>query len=129
MENISHCSSADQSPSVIQHSCPGSITTFAYLFVENSEQCITEHKLTCWKESCKHGGFTFCVPYCYSNSGRDKTLSFYRFPDGKSRERQLVKNIGFIRLLGKTLSQQKDTGYVQNTSLGVTYHTLIMPRH
>ena len=31
------------------------------------------------------------VPYCFSNSKKDKHLSFYSFPDGKSKGKQLLR--------------------------------------
>ena len=34
------------------------------------------------------GGFTCCVPGCFSNSVRDTGLSFYSIPNGKSKEKQ-----------------------------------------
>ena len=38
----------------------------------------------------RRGGYTCCVPYCFSNSKRVKHFSFYSFPDGKSKEKQLL---------------------------------------
>ena len=36
------------------------------------------------------GGFTCCVPGCFSNSNRDVYLSFYVIPNGKSKEKILL---------------------------------------
>ena len=33
------------------------------------------------------GGYTCCVPECFSNSKQDPNLSFYSFPDGKSEDK------------------------------------------
>ena len=37
------------------------------------------------------GGFTCCVPGCFSNSNRDVDLSFYVIPNGKSKEKILLR--------------------------------------
>ena len=37
------------------------------------------------------GGFTCCVPGCFSNSNRDVDLSFYVIPKGKSKEKILLR--------------------------------------
>ena len=37
------------------------------------------------------GGFTCCVPGCFNNNKRDKHLSFYNFPNGKSKEKQILR--------------------------------------
>ena len=37
------------------------------------------------------GGITCCVPECFSNSLRDPQLSFYVIPNGKSKEKQVLR--------------------------------------
>ena len=37
------------------------------------------------------GGFTCCVPHCFSNNKRDRHLKFYEFPSGGSKEKQLLR--------------------------------------
>ena len=39
------------------------------------------------------GGFTCCVPTCYSNSKKDKKLSFYAFPSGNCHEKKLFTHV------------------------------------
>ena len=36
------------------------------------------------------GGFTCCVPGCFSNSNKDVDLSFHVIPKGKSKEKNLL---------------------------------------
>ena len=36
------------------------------------------------KQPTARGGFTCCVPHCFSNSKKEKTLSFYRIPKDKT---------------------------------------------
>ena len=37
------------------------------------------------------GGFTCCVPRCFSNSHRNPDLSFYSIPNGKSKQKQELR--------------------------------------
>ena len=37
------------------------------------------------------GGFTCCVPGCFSNNKRNPELSFYNFPNGKNEESQELR--------------------------------------
>ena len=37
------------------------------------------------------GGFTCCVPGCFGTSNRDIDLSFYVTPNGKSKEKNLLR--------------------------------------
>ena len=51
------------------------------------------------KKKCLRGGYTCCVPGCYSNTKRDKELSFHKFPrDIATRERwkNAIKRKDFI---------------------------------
>ena len=43
------------------------------------------------RQSVAVGGFTCCVPGCFSNSKRDTNLSFYNIPNGKSKDKQLLR--------------------------------------
>ncbi len=43
------------------------------------------------KRSGGEGGFTCCIPGCFSNSKRDNHLSFYDFLNGESSEKQLSR--------------------------------------
>ena len=36
------------------------------------------------------GGYMCCIPGCFSNSKRDKHISFCAFPNGKSKEKQML---------------------------------------
>ena len=47
------------------------------------------------RRSVAVGGFTCCVPGCFSNSKRDTNLSFYNIPNGKSKDKQLLCCSGF----------------------------------
>ena len=40
-------------------------------------------------KSCVVGGYTSCVPGCFSNSKRDRHLAFYVFSNGKSKEKKV----------------------------------------
>ena len=42
-------------------------------------------------KSCMIAGYTCCVPGCFRNSKIDKHLSFYSFPNGKSKEKQMLQ--------------------------------------
>ena len=46
------------------------------------------------------GGYTCCVPDCFSNSKRDPNLSFYSFPDGKSEDKVLLRK-RWLHLVGR----------------------------
>ena len=59
------------------------------------------------------GGFTCCVPGCFSNSKRDRNLSFYGFPKEKS-----YGVVGYTTYPGKISPQALDTGYVACISKG-----------
>lgn len=37
------------------------------------------------------GRYTCCVPGCYNNNKKNKDLHFYRFPQGKSQEKQQLR--------------------------------------
>ncbi len=43
------------------------------------------------KKSGGKGGFTCCVSLCFNNSKKHPNLSFYNFPNGKSKEKQLLR--------------------------------------
>ena len=59
------------------------------------------------------GGFTCCVPGCFSNSKRDINLSFYGFPKEKS-----YGVVGYTTYPGKISPRALDTGYVACISKG-----------
>ena len=40
----------------------------------------------------QRGGYTCCVPLCYNNSKRENHLKFYRFPNGSSQEKKVLRN-------------------------------------
>ena len=71
-------------PSFFQNSCPGN----------SAEEMRSEEEIAATPVvgECKRrtvvGGFTCCVPGCFSNSVRDTGLSFYSIPNGKSKEKQ-----------------------------------------
>ena len=46
------------------------------------------------------GGYTCCVPECFSNSKRDPSLSFYSFPDRKSEGTVLLRK-RWLHLVGR----------------------------
>ena len=75
--NKTHCSSFFQS------SCPSNG------FI--SEEKEADEEINVDSPTSRRGGYTCCVPYCFSNSKKDKHLSFYSFPDGKSKEKQLLR--------------------------------------
>ncbi len=93
--NTNHCSS------FFKNSCQGNG------FI-SEEKAVSEHDIletnemeegnaddVEWPNSRKSGGcggYTCCVPECFSNSKRDKELSFYSFPEGKSKEKQFLRN-------------------------------------
>ena len=75
--NETHCSSFFQS------SCPSNG------FI--SEKKEADEEVNVDSPTPRRGGYTCCVPYCFSNSKKNKHLSFYSFPDGKSKEKQLLR--------------------------------------
>ena len=86
MENTSEVNEK-HIPSFFQNSCPGN----------SAEQMYSEEELAVIPvvRGCKTktvvGGFTCCVPGCFSNSSRDTGLSFYGIPNGKSKEKQELR--------------------------------------
>ena len=45
------------------------------------------------KQTRVRGGYTCCVPGCYSNNKRDTTLSFHKFPQDKPYRSKWINNI------------------------------------
>ena len=64
------------------------------------------------------GGFTCCVPGCFSNNKKNADLSFYNFPNGKSPESQelrkkwihLISRKNFTPTLGHRVCSQHFPG-------------------
>jgi len=51
-----------------------------------SEEKEADEEINVDSPTPRRGGYTCFVPYYFSNSKKDKHLSFYSFPDGKSKE-------------------------------------------
>ena len=47
------------------------------------------------------GGFTSCVPHCFSNSRMNRDLSFYTIYNGKSKEKTFLKTRWLHMILRK----------------------------
>ena len=45
------------------------------------------------RKKALRGGYTCCVPGCYSNTNRDKELSFHKFPRDVSLREKWVNSI------------------------------------
>ncbi|XP_028912467.1 THAP domain-containing protein 11 isoform X1 [Ornithorhynchus anatinus] len=56
-------------------------------------------------------GFTCCVPGCYNNSHRDKTLHFYTFPKDAELRRLWLKNVSRAGVNGCFSTFQPTTGH------------------
>ena len=65
-------------------SCPGAglQRNHENYFFESKEQSATKSYMV--------GGYTCHTPSCFNNSKRNKHLSFYNFPNGKSKEKQML---------------------------------------
>ncbi|MCP4923277.1 MAG: THAP domain-containing protein, partial [bacterium] len=83
----------DHCPSFFQNSCPGSGDTEDAEIAEESTRSAedVDGPNSTSRRSGGLGGFTCCVPNCFSNSKKNKNLSFYAFPNGKSKEKQLLR--------------------------------------
>ena len=88
-ENVvgNHC------PSFFQNSCPGSADAEEGEMARGSRRSAedVDGPNTSSRKSGGSGGFTCCVPNCFNNSKRNRNISFYAFPNGKSKEKQLLK--------------------------------------
>ena len=74
----------EENPSFFQSSCPGNLR-----LEEDKLKNLSPQSLDL---ATARGGFTCCVPGCFSNSKKDKALSFYRIPkDKKLRKAWLHK--------------------------------------
>ena len=92
-------------PSFFKNSCPGNdedVVNESTEFAAESEECFASARPKSIVDECDalmqkgmnlggRGGFTCCVPGCFSNSNRDVDLSFYVIPDGKSKEEILLR--------------------------------------
>ena len=84
------CSNSNQLPSFFKNSCTGtdSVDEKDDLHVtadfHNKDDALSEGPSDTIRRKGGPGGYTCCVPECFSNSKRDSNLSFYSFPDGKS---------------------------------------------
>ncbi len=83
-------------PSFFQSSCPGNIAEEEHsgqeLTAARPEQgpglsSVEVDGVGEAKKKTVVGGFTCCVPECFSNSSRNPELSFYAIPNGKSKEK------------------------------------------
>ena len=48
------------------------------------------------KNKSVRGGYTCCVPGCYSNTKRDQELSFHKFPKDESMEQRWNERTSFL---------------------------------
>ena len=94
----------NESPSFFKNSCPG-----INLISEDREPGDIESRShegdRPGTEDVKRrrggtGGYTCCVPECFSNSKRNPHLSFYNYPDGQSEEKKLLRK-RWIHLVGR----------------------------
>ena len=98
MDKVESCqpaSSQNQFPSFSKSSCTGTDSGSDPehdLTTRNGSDCVN-NDIKPQKERRRggRGGYTCCVPGCYSNSKKDKHLSFYNFPEGKSSEKQMLR--------------------------------------
>jgi hypothetical protein len=65
-----------------------------------SSKNIDENSNCTSKKSKSSGGFTCCVPGCFNNNKRSPELSFYNFPNGKSKE-SVERRKKWIRLISR----------------------------
>ena len=94
----SHEVTDEHVPSFFQNSCPGISATELQkeeAYTEKGDGCATRPINIANEEGRRGGkivgGFTCCVPDCFSNSKRNPELSFYNLPNGKSKERQELR--------------------------------------
>ena len=89
-------SNSNQLPSLFKNSCTGTDSVhdkeglhFA-ADLHSEDDALSEGPSDLIKRKGGPGGYTCCVPECFSNSKRDPSLSFYSFPDGKSEDKVLL---------------------------------------
>ena len=107
-ENSSYSgeSNSNQLPSFFKNSCTGadSVHGKADLHLaadlHSEDDALSEGPSDLIKRKGGPGGYTCCVPECFSNSKRDPSLSFYSFPDGKLEDKVLLRK-RWLHLVGR----------------------------
>ena len=82
---------ADHCPSSFQNSCLGSGDTEEGEKAGELQRSAEDVPNAATRKSGGSGGFTCCVPNCFNDSKRNRNISIYAFPNGKSKEKQLLK--------------------------------------
>ena len=102
---------ANESPSSFQSSCPGGRMLTSSKNIDENSNCTS-------KKSKSSGGFTCCVPGCFNNNKRSPELSFYNFPNGKSKESvelrkkwiRLISRVNFTPTIGHRVCSEHFSG-------------------
>ena len=102
---------ANESPSSFQSSCPGGRMLTSSKNIGENSNCTS-------KKSKSSGGFTCCVPGCFNNNKRNPELSFYNFPNGKSKESvelrkkwiRLISRVNFTPTIGHRVCLEHFSG-------------------
>ena len=102
---------ANESPSSFQSSCPGGRLLTSSKNIDENSNCTS-------KKSKSSGGFTCCVPGCFNNNKQSPELSFYNFPNGKSKESvelrkkwiRLISRVNFTPTIGHRVCSEHFSG-------------------